>query len=75
MQDDLIENVEIPKDLFDIINNSIPKEPQVLEIVENDKISIKWQCGSKANDNWRLSSKKWLVKMERCNQSKIRFPC
>jgi len=42
MQDDLIEKVEIPKDLFDIINVSILEKPQVLEIVENDKISINY---------------------------------
>ena len=40
MQDDLIEKVEIPKYSFDIINDSVPEEPQVLEIVENDEISI-----------------------------------
>jgi len=34
MQNDLIEKVEIPKDSFDIINGSVPKEPQVPEIVE-----------------------------------------
>jgi len=27
MQNDLIEKVEIPKDSFDIINGSVPKEP------------------------------------------------
>jgi len=27
MQDDLIEKVEIPKDSFDIINDSVPEEP------------------------------------------------
>jgi len=42
MQDDLIENVEIPKDSFDIINDSVPKEPYVLEIFENDEISINY---------------------------------
>ena len=40
MQDDLIEKVEISKDSFDIINDSVPEEPQVPEIDENDKISI-----------------------------------
>jgi len=40
MQVDLIEKVEIQKDSFDIINDSVPEEPQVLEIVENDEISI-----------------------------------
>ena len=34
MQNDLIEKVEIPKDSFDIINGSVPKEPQVPEMVE-----------------------------------------
>ena len=34
MQNNLIEKVEIPKDSFDIINGSVPKEPQVPEIVE-----------------------------------------
>jgi len=33
MQDDLIERVEIPKDSFDIINDSIPEEPRVPEII------------------------------------------
>ena len=42
MQDDLIEKVEIPKDSFDIINDSVPEEPQVPEIVENDEISINY---------------------------------
>jgi len=42
LQDDLIEKVEIPKDSFDIINDSVSKEPQVLEIVENDEISINY---------------------------------
>jgi len=41
MQDDLIEKVEIPKDSFDIINDSLPKEPQVPEIVE-DEFSISY---------------------------------
>jgi len=40
MQNDLIEKVEILKDSFDIINGLVPEEPQVLEIVENDEISI-----------------------------------
>jgi len=34
---------------------------------------IKW--GSRTNDNWRLSIKKWLAKMERFNLSRIRFAC
>ena len=42
MQDDLIKKVEIPKDSFDIINDSVPKEPQVPNIVENDEISINY---------------------------------
>jgi len=42
MQNDLIEKVEIPKDSFDIINGSVPEEPQVPEIVENDEISINY---------------------------------
>jgi len=47
MQDDLIEKVEIPKYLFDIINDSVPKELQVLEIVENDEISINYVMNKK----------------------------
>jgi len=31
--------VKISIDLFDIINYSVPEEPQVPEIVQNDKIS------------------------------------
>jgi len=42
MQDDFIEKVEIPKDSFDIINDSVPKEPQVPRFVENDDISINY---------------------------------
>ena len=42
IQDDLIEKVEILKDSFVIINDSIPKEPQILEIIENDEISINY---------------------------------
>ena len=42
MQNNLIEKVEIPKDSFDIINGSVPEEPQVPEIVENDEISINY---------------------------------
>ena len=42
IQDDLIEKVEIPKDSFDIIHYSVPKEPQVPEIVENDEILINY---------------------------------
>jgi len=34
--------VETPKDLFNIINYSVPEEPQVPEIVENDEISINY---------------------------------
>ena len=42
IQDDLIEKVEILKDSFAIIKYSIPKEPQILEIIENDEISINY---------------------------------
>jgi len=42
MQDDLNKKVEIPKDSFDIINDSVPEEPQVPEIVQNDEISINY---------------------------------
>jgi len=42
MQDDLAKKVEIPKESFDIINDSVPEEPQVPEIVENDEISINY---------------------------------
>ena len=42
MQNDLIEKVEILKDSFDIIIGSVLEEPQVLEIVENDEISINY---------------------------------
>jgi len=42
MQDDLNEKVEMPKDSFDTINDSIPQEPQVPEIVQNDMISISY---------------------------------
>ena len=42
MQNNLIEKVEIPKDSFDIINDLVPKELQVPEIVENDEISINY---------------------------------
>jgi len=30
--------VEIPKDSFNIINDSVPEEPQVPEIIESDEI-------------------------------------
>jgi len=40
MQDDLLENVKIQKDSFDIINDLVLEEPQVPKIVENDEISI-----------------------------------
>jgi len=40
MQDGLIKKVEIPKDSFDIINDSVPEEPRVPEIIENNEISI-----------------------------------
>jgi len=42
MQNNLIEKVEIPKDSFDIINDLVPEEPQVPEMVENDEISINY---------------------------------
>ena len=38
MQDDIIEKVEIPKDSFDIINDSVLEEPQVPKIVQNEEI-------------------------------------
>ena len=47
MQNDLIKKVEIPKDSFDIINGSVPEEPQVPEIVENDEISINYVMNHK----------------------------
>ena len=34
-QEDLMEKLEIPKDLFDIINYLVLEEPRVPEIVEN----------------------------------------
>jgi len=34
--------MEIPKDSFDIINDSIPEEPRVPAIVQNDEISINY---------------------------------
>jgi len=42
MQDDIIEKVEIPKDSFDIINDSVLEEPQVPKIVQNEEIWIKY---------------------------------
>jgi len=42
MKDDLIEKVEITKNSFDIINDSVREEPQIPEIVENDEISINY---------------------------------
>jgi len=42
MLDDLIKKVEISKDLFDIINDSVREESEIPEIVENDKISINY---------------------------------
>ena len=41
-QDDLNKKVEITKDSFNIINDSVLKEPQVPEIVQNDEISINY---------------------------------
>ena len=46
-QDGLIEGVKVPKDSFDIINDSVPEEPQVPEIVENDEISINYVMNHK----------------------------
>jgi len=46
-QDSLIERVKVPKDSFDIINDSVPEEPQVPEIVENDEISINYVMNHK----------------------------
>ena len=34
--------MKIPKDSFDIINDLVPKEPQVPQIVQNDEISINY---------------------------------
>ena len=34
--------METPEDSFDINNDSVPEEPQVLEIVQNDEISINY---------------------------------
>jgi len=42
IKDDLIEKVEIPMYFFDIINDSILEEPQILEIVNNYEISINY---------------------------------
>jgi len=42
MQDDLIKKVEIPKDLFHIINELVSKEPKVSKIIKNDEISINY---------------------------------
>jgi len=39
---DLIKNMEIPKGSFDIINDSVLKEPQVHKIVKSDEISINY---------------------------------
>ena len=41
-QDDLLENLKIPKNSFHIINDLVLEEPQVLEIVQNDEISINY---------------------------------
>jgi len=37
-----LRGVKVPKDSFDIINDSVPEEPQVPAIVENDEISINY---------------------------------
>jgi len=42
MKDDLIGKVKISKDSFDIINDSIPEEPQVPQILVKDEISINY---------------------------------
>jgi len=42
MLDDLIGKVKISKDSFNIINDLVPKEPHVPEIVENDEILINY---------------------------------
>jgi len=41
-QDDLIKEMEILIDSFDIINYSVSEEPQVTKIVENHEISINY---------------------------------
>jgi len=41
-QDGLIMGVKVSKDYFDIINDLVLEEPQVLEIIENDEISINY---------------------------------
>ena len=46
-QDGLVEGVKVPKDSFDIINDSVPEEPQILKIVENDEISINYVMNHK----------------------------
>jgi len=38
MQDDILKKEEIPKDSFDIINDSVSEEPQVPKIVQNEEI-------------------------------------
>jgi len=42
MQDNLNKKVELPKDSFDIINDLVPKEPQLPKSVQNDEISINY---------------------------------
>jgi len=42
MQDDLIEKVEIPKYLFDIINDLVPEKPLIHEIFEKHEISTNY---------------------------------
>jgi len=46
-QDGLTEGVKVPKDSFDIINDSVLEEPQVPEIVENYEISINYVMNHK----------------------------
>ena len=60
MQDDLIKKVEIPKDSFDIINDSVPKEPQVPNIVENDEISINYVMNHKYGTKMKSTLTKLL---------------
>jgi len=43
--------------------------------VYNIAMNVMWQWGSRTNDHWWLSTKKWLAKMKRCNISIIIFAC
>jgi len=60
MQDDLNKKVEIPKDSFDIINDSVPEEPQVPEIVQNDEISINYVMNHKYGTKMKSTLTKLL---------------